>query len=179
MHSSAIKRNTQIWCHVTNLLISPQCSGKTGLNVTQMIWVALHLELFIPPSAGRMQFFPVMALCIINCYARACWGCVREMLRSVPISCSLGGSFKVKKEPLLFVSRSLLSMRRVRVQRRNRDLLTSSLTDVSALGFSFTLTVPDFSRLQLSSWMSEVTPGWFPPKGTRPPDPQHRLLRDT
>lgn len=72
MHSSAIK-NTQIWCRVTNLLITPQHFKITGLNVNQMIWVTLQLELFIPAAGRKNTISPLMALCIINCYAKLCW----------------------------------------------------------------------------------------------------------
>ncbi len=71
MHRSAIK--TQIWCRVTNLLITPQRFEMTGLNVNQMIWVTLQLELFILPAGRKNTISPVMGLCIINCYAKLCW----------------------------------------------------------------------------------------------------------
>lgn len=50
----------------------------TGFNVIQMIWVALQLELFIPPAGRKNTILPVMAVCIINCYAELCWAAFRE-----------------------------------------------------------------------------------------------------
>lgn len=45
----------------------------TGLNVNQMIWVTLQLELFISSAGRKNTNSPLMGLCIINCYAKLCW----------------------------------------------------------------------------------------------------------
>lgn len=45
----------------------------TGLNVNQMIWVTLQLELFISSAGRKNTNSPLMGLCFINCYAKLCW----------------------------------------------------------------------------------------------------------